>query len=88
MKRARFNRRNQQSGEIVEQYIMALYDLAQYCDYKDMTEEMIRDCLVVGIRDSALSEKLKLNSELILEIAKKKIRQRETVHEHRSRQCI
>ena len=79
--RARFNRRNQQSGETAKQYIMALYDLAQYCDYKDMKEEMIRDRLVVGIRDSALSEKLQLNSELTLEIAKKKIRQREAVHE-------
>ena len=54
--RARFNRRNQQSGETAEQYIMALYDLAQHCDYGEMKNEMIRDRLVVGIRDSSLSE--------------------------------
>ena len=79
--RARFNRRNQQSGETAEQYIMALYDLAQHCDYGEMKDEMIRDRLVVGIRDSSLSEKLQLDPALTLETAKKAIRQREAVHE-------
>ena len=31
----RFNRRNQQIGETAEQY-MALYDLAQHCNYGEM----------------------------------------------------
>lgn len=79
--RARFNRRNQQCGETAEQYIMALYDLAEYCDYGEMTEEMIRDRLVVGIRDTTLSEKLQLDAALTLESAKKAIRQREAVHQ-------
>ena len=60
---------------------MALYDLAQHCDYREMKNEMIRDRLVVGIRDSSLSEKLQLDSSLTLETAKKAIRQREAVHE-------
>ena len=79
--RARFNRRSQQSGETSEQFIMALYELAENCDYGDRKEEMIRDRLVVGIRDSALSEKLQLDADLTLEKAKKSIRQREAVHE-------
>ena len=79
--RARFNRRNQQSGETAEQYIMALYDLAQHCNYGEMRDEMIRDRLVVGIRDCSLSEKLQLDPSLTLETAKKSIRQREAVHE-------
>ena len=79
--RARFNRRNQQSGETAENYIVALYELAEHCDYGDMTEELIRDRLVVGIRDTALSEKLQMDSGLTLEAAKKAIRQREAVHE-------
>ena len=65
--RARFNRRNQQSGETAEQYIMALYALAKNCDYGGMTDEMIRDRLVIGIRDSALSEKLQMDATLTLE---------------------
>ena len=79
--RARFNRRNQQSGETAEHYIVGLYKLAEHCDYSDMTEELIRDRLVVGIRDRALSEKLQIDSGLTLEAAKKAIRQREAVHE-------
>ena len=79
--RARFNRRNQQSGESAEQYIMALYALSEHCEYGNMTEEMIRDRLVVGMRDTALSEKLQMDSSLTLDSAKKAIRQREAVHE-------
>ena len=60
---------------------MALYSLAENCEYGAMEEEMIRDRLVVGIRDTALSEKLQMDSALTLESAKKLIRQREAVHE-------
>ena len=76
-----FNRRSQQSGESAEQYIMALYELVQHCNYGGMKDEMIRDRLVVGIRDSSLSEKLQLDPPLTLEKAKKTIRQSEAVHE-------
>ena len=79
--RARFSRRNQQSGETAEQYIMVLYDLVENCDYGTMKEEMSRDRLVVGIRDSALSEKLQMDAALTRESAKKVIRQREAIHE-------
>ena len=44
-----------------------------------MKDELIRDRLVVGIRDSALSERLQLEPELTLDKAKKLIRQRESV---------
>ena len=79
--RARFNRRNQQNGESAEHYIMALYELAANCDYGDLREEMIRDRLVVGIRDSGLSERLQLDADLNLNKATKAIRQREAVHQ-------
>ena len=60
---------------------MALYKLAENCDYGDLKEEMIRDRLVVGIRDTALSEKMQMDPNLTLKTAKKSIRQREAVHE-------
>ena len=41
--RARFNRQNQHKGESAENYIMALYDLADNCDYDDLKMEMISD---------------------------------------------
>ena len=80
-KRALFNRRSQQSGESAKQYIMALYELVQYCDYGEMKDEMIRDRLVIGIHDCSLSEKLQLDPALTLEKAKKTIRQSEAIHE-------
>ena len=49
---------------------MALYELIQHWDYGEIKDEMIRDRLVVGIRDSLLSEKLQLDPALTLEKAK------------------
>ena len=46
-----------------------------------MKEELIRDRLVVGIRDLALSERLQMEAELTLDKAKRLIRQREAVKE-------
>ena len=60
---------------------MILYNLAENCDYGDIKEEMIRDRLVVGIRDTALSAKMQMDSTLTLETVKKSIRHREAVHE-------
>ena len=79
--RARFNRRKQLGGESAEQYITHLYQLAENCDYGELKSEMIRDRLVVGIKDSALSENLQIDADLTLEKAKKRIRQREAVQE-------
>ena len=42
---------------------------------------MIRDRLVVGIRDKSLSERLQMESDLTLEKAKKLIRQSEAVQQ-------
>ena len=73
--RARFNRRVQLEGESAEQFIVELYNLVEFCNYGDLASEMIRDRLVVGIRDRRLSERLQLDSELTLEKAKRAIRQ-------------
>ena len=56
--RACFNRRVQKREESVEQYIAALHRLADTCNYGDLTEDLIRDRLVVGIRDTKLSSQL------------------------------
>ena len=79
--RARFNRRAQRDGESVEQYISDLYSLAENCEYGAMKDEMIRDRLVVGLLDCALSERLQLDPELTLEKAKRAARQKEAVQE-------
>ena len=38
----------------MEQYITVLHRLADTCGYGDLKNEMIRDRLVVGIRDTAI----------------------------------
>lgn len=54
------------------------------CDYPvELKDQMIRDRLVVGIKDLAQSEALQLDAELTLEKAKKKIRQKEAIKELR-----
>ena len=82
--RARFNRRQQAEGETAEQFIVALYHLASTCNYGPLQDEMIRDRLVVGIRDSALSERLQLDPELTLDKAKKMVQQKEAVKDQQT----
>ena len=83
LERAKFNRRYQLPGESAEQYITTLYRLVENCQYGELAQEMIRDRLVVGISDKALSEQLCTHADLTLEKAKTMIRQREAIHEQR-----
>ena len=78
--RACFNKRVQQPGESAEDFIVAIHSMADRCEFGDFRDALIRDRLVVGIRDVALSEKLQLTPTLTLEDAVKRIRQREAVH--------
>ena len=77
--RAKFNMRRQQDGEPVDAFITALYGLAEHCGYGPLHDEMIRDRIVVGIRNVALSEKLQLKADLTLERAVTEVRQSEAV---------
>ena len=71
---AKFNCHVQEENETIEQFIFSLYNLAEICDYGNLTEEMIRDRIVVGIRDHVLSERLQTVADLILEKAKTAVR--------------
>ena len=79
--RARFNRRNQLPEESAEEYITILYSLVENCEYGDLTSQMIRDRLVVGICDTALSECLQMDATLTLDKAMQMVRQREAVQQ-------
>ena len=83
LERAKFNRRYQLPGQSAEQYITTLSHLVENCQYGELALEMIRDRLVVGISDKALSERLCMDGELTLEKTKTMIRHREAVHEQR-----
>ena len=68
----------------MEHFITSLYNLAENCNYGEMKAEMIRDCIVVGIHDRALSEQLQLDTELTLEKAKKRVRECEAIQEQQA----
>ena len=77
--RAKFNQRKQHEGESVDIFITALHNLAEHCRYGELREEMICDRIVVGLLDTALSEKLQLDPDLTLEKAMTSACQREMV---------
>ena len=81
---ARFNRRSQGPDESAEQFITSLYSLTENCAYVELRDEMIRDRIVVGIRNRSLSDRLQIESDLTLEKAKTLVRQREAVQEQQA----
>ena len=65
--RYRFNRRTQEAGESYDQYKTALRKLAEGCDFDTITpDEMLRNRLIFGIRDSKVRERLLRESKLSL----------------------
>ncbi|UYV83039.1 hypothetical protein LAZ67_22001911 [Cordylochernes scorpioides] len=79
--RAKFNSRIQEDREPVDEFITSLYKLADSCEFEGFHEQLIRDRIVVGVRDKALSERMQLDSELTLEKAVKMVRQQEAVRQ-------
>ena len=69
--RAKFNQRVQGQDKPVENFITDLYRLAEFCEYGSLKDEMIRDRLVVDLRNDKLSEKLQMNSGLTQELFNK-----------------
>ena len=49
-----------------------------------MKAKLIRNCIVIGIHNRALSEQLQLDEELTLETAKKRVRQHEAIQEQQA----
>ena len=82
--RAKFNRRCQQEDETVDQFVTALHTLAEHCSYGALKDEMIRDRLVVGLRDPNLSLKLQMDSRLTLKTAVIMASQNEMVRKQQS----
>ncbi|UYV71909.1 K02A2.6-like [Cordylochernes scorpioides] len=79
--RAKFNSRIQEDREPVDEFITSLYKLADSCEFEGLHEQLIRDRIVVVVRDKALSERMQLDSELTLEKAVKMVRQQEAVRQ-------
>ena len=46
----------QEPNESVDSFITSLYSLAEYCGYGILHDELIRDRIIVGIRDKTFRE--------------------------------
>lgn len=73
------NAAKEREKEKAEIYIRALFELAENCDFGAKRDEDIRDCLVVGITDKELSQKLQLMPTLTLAQAIQQVRHSEDV---------
>lgn len=82
--RAKFNKRRQEESESVDDFITALFCLAEHCGYAGLHDEMVWDRIVVGIRDCRLSEKMQLDPELTLDKAVNLARQSEAVRKQQA----
>lgn len=60
--RAKFNQRQQETGESVDNFHTTLHCLAEHCGYGTLHDEMVRDRFVVGLKDKRLSEQLQRSS--------------------------
>lgn len=79
--RSIFNQRIPQEGETADEFITSLHVLAERCEYGQLKDDLIRDIIVVGIRDKGLMEKLQLRNDLTLSIAMMMVRQSEQVQQ-------
>jgi len=59
--RTRFNQRSQLVDVPADHFITDIHRLAENCEFGEMRDQLIRDQLVVGIRDRALSERLQIS---------------------------
>jgi hypothetical protein len=82
--RAKFNKRVQNVGEPVDSFISELYTLANRCEYGELRDELIRDRIIVGIQDEALSDRLQGLEDLTLDNAIKQVRLGEARQQEKS----
>ncbi|CAB3990219.1 Hypothetical predicted protein [Paramuricea clavata] len=82
--RAKFNVRIQDENEPVESFITDLHCLAKYCEFGVLKVQLIRDRIVVGLRNKKLSEKLQLVPDLTLAKAMAQARQSEEIKEQQN----
>ena len=66
VQRFKINSRSRHPGETVSIYVLELCSIAEFCNFGQSLEDMLRDCVVCGINDDAES---RLTLKRALEIA-------------------
>ncbi|UYV77708.1 hypothetical protein LAZ67_15002011 [Cordylochernes scorpioides] len=70
---------SQRPEETTEEFVTVLHRISEHCEYANLRDELIRDRIVLGVKDRKLSEKLMLNENLNLAKAVEIARQWEAV---------
>ena len=63
----------------MDNFITDLFCLVEYCEFGTLRNDLIRDRIVLGLKDKKLSEHLQVDPYLTLEKAVTKVRQSKTV---------
>ena len=79
VRRYRFNTRVRRKGESVAAYVSELRGLAQFCNYGDSLQTMLRDRLVCGINDESIQRRLLAETALTFKKALELAQGMETV---------
>ena len=77
--KSKFNKRVQLENETVDSFVTDLHCMTEHCQFDDINDELIRDRLVVSLRNTRLAERLQLDPELTLKNAVNQARQSEAV---------
>ena len=69
MQRYKFNTRIRSAKETVADYVAALREIAQHCEYKDSLQDMLRDRLVCGVNHEWITNRLLAEKKLTFDKA-------------------
>ncbi|KRX72969.1 hypothetical protein T06_10378 [Trichinella sp. T6] len=69
--RLRFHTRSQRPNESITEYVAALRNLSENCNFGNTLNDMLRDRLVGGIRDEVIQRGLLAEPNLTFDLAQK-----------------
>ncbi|KRZ10956.1 Uncharacterized protein T11_18511 [Trichinella zimbabwensis] len=69
--RIRFHRRSPRPNESITEYVAALRNLSENCNFGNTLDDMLRDRFVGGIRDEAIQRRLLAEPNLTFDLAQK-----------------
>ena len=64
-----FNKREQELGERVDQYCTALMHICEHCGFGNLRDSLIRDRLILGVKNDRAHKKLLEQKDLTLDKA-------------------
>ena len=68
-----FNKREQEPGESIDQYCTALMRLSEHCGFMNLRDSLIRDRLILGVKNDRAYKKLLEQKDLALGSRKRKL---------------